>query len=172
MSYGLPECSITSEDDHEAAILHVEGELVGTTTDVLEGAVNVCLRRAPRTVTVDLARVHFMDSAGISTLLRCRGRATAQRARFTVIRPSALVTRLMRPEIRALLAISPATDPVPRAADSPHPAARGPVRPLRCLACGTTTEHVPGPTTRGRDGEVLVQWWSCTECEEGNTVLG
>ena len=165
MAEVLYECTVTSEGGPGTATLHVEGELTAATTDILEGAVNACLRSGPRLVAVDLAHVSFMDSAGITALLSCRGRATAQRARFTVIRPSRTLTRMMRPEIRALLAIVP--DGAPEAEPVRVP---GDVRVLRCLACGGTTEHVRGPTTRGSDGEVMVQWWSCTECDEGFTV--
>ena len=44
------------------------------------------------------------------------------------------------------------------------------IRPLECLPCGTTTDHVPGPVTLGPDGSVLVQWWTCRECPDGRTV--
>lgn len=43
-------------------------------------------------------------------------------------------------------------------------------RRLECLACERLTDHVRGPATIGRDGTVLVQWWTCAECRESNTV--
>ncbi|WP_436698173.1 STAS domain-containing protein [Nocardioides sp. BYT-33-1] len=162
----LSECSVTSAPGPGTATLLVEGDLVVTTTVVLEGAVNACLRSRPRTVAVDLARVRFMDGAGITALLTCRGRAATQRTRLVVTGPSPSLARLMRPEIRALLAIGPE----PAAERAPRHGAR-PGRLLTCMACGATTEHVPGPQTRGPDGAVLVQWWSCTACDEGNTLL-
>lgn len=51
----------------------------------------------------------------------------------------------------------------PRAAD-------GPVKQLECLACERVTPHELGPATYGRDGTLLVQWWTCAECREGRTV--
>ncbi|HWJ10208.1 MAG TPA: hypothetical protein VNS46_12580 [Nocardioides sp.] len=51
---------------------------------------------------------------------------------------------------------------------APEPGGR--VRQLECLACERETAHVTGPATYGRNGELLVQWWTCTECEEGRTV--
>lgn len=43
-------------------------------------------------------------------------------------------------------------------------------RRLECLACERTTDHVRGPATIGKDGVLLVQWWTCAECRESNTV--
>lgn len=44
------------------------------------------------------------------------------------------------------------------------------VRRLECLPCERVTDHVRGPATFGKDGSLLVQWWTCAECREGNTV--
>lgn len=41
---------------------------------------------------------------------------------------------------------------------------------LECLACERVTPHELGPATYGRDGSLLVQWWTCAECREGRTV--
>lgn len=46
----------------------------------------------------------------------------------------------------------------------------GATRQLDCLACEQRTPHELGPATYGRDGQLLVQWWSCTVCREGRTV--
>lgn len=46
----------------------------------------------------------------------------------------------------------------------------GNVRQLECLACERVTPHGLGPATYGRDGSLLVQWWTCAECQEGRTV--
>lgn len=43
-------------------------------------------------------------------------------------------------------------------------------RQLDCLVCEQRTPHELGPATYGRDGTLLVQWWSCTVCQEGRTV--
>jgi hypothetical protein len=44
------------------------------------------------------------------------------------------------------------------------------VRQLECLACEKITDHLRGPVTYAADGSVLVQWWTCLECQEGQTV--
>ncbi len=52
------------------------------------------------------------------------------------------------------------------------PLADGPdeVRRLECLGCGRRTDHVRGPVTIGPDGAILVQWWTCRECRDGQTI--
>ncbi len=54
---------------------------------------------------------------------------------------------------------------VPRAT-RPHPTSR----PKQCLHCEVATPHVPGRRTFGINGDLLVQWWSCTRCDEGETI--
>lgn len=51
-----------------------------------------------------------------------------------------------------------------------RPAPGGPSKQLECLACERVTPHELGPATYGRDGSLLVQWWTCAECREGRTV--
>lgn len=51
-----------------------------------------------------------------------------------------------------------------------RPPASGDSKQLECLACERVTPHELGPATYGRDGSLLVQWWTCTECQEGRTV--
>ena len=46
----------------------------------------------------------------------------------------------------------------------------GQVKQLECLACERVTPHGVGPATYGKDGSLLVQWWTCTQCQEGRTV--
>ncbi|QSR28493.1 hypothetical protein CFH99_22980 [Nocardioides aromaticivorans] len=51
-----------------------------------------------------------------------------------------------------------------------RPPAGGASKQLECLACERVTPHELGPATYGRDGSLLVQWWTCAECHEGRTV--
>ncbi|GAA3652779.1 hypothetical protein GCM10022237_10860 [Nocardioides ginsengisoli] len=44
------------------------------------------------------------------------------------------------------------------------------MRQLECLSCEKITDHLRGPVTYAQDGSVLVQWWTCSECREGQTV--
>ncbi|KRB78463.1 hypothetical protein ASE01_04150 [Nocardioides sp. Root190] len=43
-------------------------------------------------------------------------------------------------------------------------------RTVECLSCGSATVHVKGRVTHDRQGGLLVQWWDCTACEEGEAV--
>ena len=43
-------------------------------------------------------------------------------------------------------------------------------RRLECLQCGRFTRHVQGRATYGAHGALLVQWWRCTVCGEGETI--
>lgn len=55
-----------------------------------------------------------------------------------------------------------------KALHRPPAGSRG--KQLECLACERVTPHELGPATYGRDGSLLVQWWTCAECQEGRTV--
>ncbi|TNM44237.1 hypothetical protein FHP29_05915 [Nocardioides albidus] len=63
---------------------------------------------------------------------------------------------------------APTADSTPEVRARPLP----PVQMLHCLPCGACTPHALGPQTLAPDGSVLVQWWRCTECAEGQTVTG
>lgn len=45
-----------------------------------------------------------------------------------------------------------------------------PTRSLECLPCGTVTPHTRGRATYGPDDQLLVQWWKCTLCPEGEAI--
>lgn len=149
--------SITAEVEGEAGLVTVVGDLDITTTALLGAAVEACLEERPHAVALDLRAVRFMDGAGTAELLQCHDRARKRAARLRITHTSPAVQRMLAPALRSALAGEP---------DSASDARRV----LRCLSCGTRTVHVPGPTTRTTDGAVLVQWWSCTACEDGTTL--
>ena len=76
------------------ALITLDGELdvgsVGAVREEVEAA-----RRDGRTVTLDLAAVGFIDSAGLTLLVRLAEAASREGGGFTVTRPSAPVTRLL-----------------------------------------------------------------------------
>lgn len=152
---------IATETRDRATVLVVNGDLDISTSPMLEAALLSCLRDQPPSIAVDLANVSFMNGAGIRALLVGRARAAEHRARFHVVRTSRAVERLMTPGLRAVLT---AAEPAP----APQVPSR--TRVLECIACTRRTDHVKGPTTLRPDGSVLLQWWSCTECEEGTAV--
>jgi len=60
--------------DADRAVIHVTGEVDLNTRDLLGAAAKQSFDVA-KTVVVDLAQVTFMDSAGLSTLIRARNEA-------------------------------------------------------------------------------------------------
>lgn len=158
---------IATETRDRATVLVVNGDLDISTSPMLEAAFLSCLREQPPTIAVDLANVSFMNGAGIRALLVGRARAAEHRARFHVVRASKAVERLMTPGLRAVLA---AAEPVPAPHVPSAPQAPSRTRVLECIECKLRTDHVKGPTTLRPDGSVLLQWWSCTECEEGKAI--
>ncbi|MEV5000747.1 STAS domain-containing protein [Nocardioides sp. LML1-1-1.1] len=149
--------TITAEVELSVGVVVVGGNLDVTTVALLGTAVDACLEARPHAVALDLRDVRFMDCAGTTELLRCRDRAAAHSARLRLSHLSGAVDRMLSPTLRKALAAEPGRRP-------------GAQRMLRCLSCGARAPHVLGPTTRATDGAVLVQWWSCTACEEGTTV--
>lgn len=145
-----------------SAYVDVAGDLDLAARDLLDAAVITCLHRRPPSVTLDMHRVSFMDCAGATGLLTCCSRALEQDVQLLVVEPSAAVTRILAPDVAAALGIQrPALD---------HDRGTGVRRRLECVPCGRRTPHVVGEQTVAADGAVLVQWWRCTECEEGNAI--
>ena len=146
--------------DAAAAYVDVSGDLDLEARELLEAAVITCLHARPPRVLLDLHRVTFMDCAGTKGLLACRQRAVAQDARLVVVEPSTAVTRVLTPEVAVALGVDAGSGTSGTVAS----------RRLECVPCGRRTPHVLGEQTVATDGTVLVQWWRCTECEEGNAI--
>lgn len=150
--------SIWADVERSDAQVILGGDLDVTTVGLLGAAVDACLDKRPAAIRLDLREVRFMDCAGTTELLQCRGRAQRRRVELGITHTSAAVDRMLSPGLRKALAGESAP---------PHSPGH---RTLQCLPCGTRTPHVPGPTTRSDTGTVLVQWWSCTSCLDGTTV--
>lgn len=70
-SYGYPMLRITIDEDKDAVVLRLEGQLIGPWVEDVEQ----CWRRAfatlgSRTVQVDLSAVNFVDASGGALLIR------------------------------------------------------------------------------------------------------
>lgn len=157
--------SATVRQDHVGTgreRVDMAGDLDIASRGLLEAAVTTCLHRHPREVAVDLHDVAFMDGAGAAGLVACWSRAVAQETRLVVVDPSPAATRILVPGLTPLLGRRRHTAGPCRGAERQ--------RRLECIPCGRTTPHVLGERTVAAGGEVLVQWWRCTECEEGHTI--
>ena len=88
------EFSVEISGDASATVLTVTGELDLATTPALEAE----LERAsagPELVVLDLRGVTFMDSTGVSLLVKAHRRAQESRRRLAVVKGGAQVQRLL-----------------------------------------------------------------------------
>ena len=93
MSY-LSAFRVTVESVEEACLLRVGGELSRSTARDLRGHLRNA-RGATSTTLVDLANVTFIDSAGVRALLDETEAALADGRAIFVVRPSAVVRRMI-----------------------------------------------------------------------------
>jgi anti-anti-sigma factor len=94
----------TGRDPDGTPVLRVSGQLDISNASTLEDALMKAAEAKPRTIVFDLAELEFMDSAGISVLVRARSEVGEVRLR----NPSPIVRRLI--EITGLAEILP-SDP-------------------------------------------------------------
>jgi anti-sigma B factor antagonist len=83
-------------DDH--VVIRVRGEIDLTTAQELTGPIDEAISARRHVVVVDLSEVTFMDSSGLTALVRCSRHADA--------RGSTLVVRDPQPAVRRVLEIS------------------------------------------------------------------
>jgi anti-anti-sigma factor len=94
----------TGRDPDGTPVLRVSGQLDISNASTLEDALMKAAEAKSRTIVFDLAELEFMDSAGISVLVRARSEVGEVRLR----NPSPIVRRLI--EITGLAEILP-SDP-------------------------------------------------------------
>ena len=80
----------------DAARLVITGEVDCSTAPRLRHALDTAFARHPRTVTVDLEAVTFLDSAGLSTLAIAHRTAVGQGARMRVLVGTRAVARALQ----------------------------------------------------------------------------
>ena len=78
------------EARHEGTevIVTVDGELDYSTAERFMACILEVLDTKPRSITVDLHRITFSDSSGLSALLRARGLAFVDQVAFRIKDPS------------------------------------------------------------------------------------
>ncbi len=84
---------VRSED--ETALVVVSGELDLASGPALEQELTGALASPARVVIVDLRALEFIDSTGISILIKAHQRAQANRRRFVVVKGPSQVQRLL-----------------------------------------------------------------------------
>ena len=81
----------TSQDHGTEPTIALSGELDSSNAERLETAVSALLAERPRRVVFDLSQLRFMDSAGISVLVRLAGQVETVQIRD----PSPIVRRVI-----------------------------------------------------------------------------
>ncbi len=88
------ELSVAEDGDHEALIVTVAGEIDLASASSLEECLTAAIDQAPR-VVADLGGVTFLDSTGLSVLVRAVQRAEARQGELRVRRPPEQVRHLL-----------------------------------------------------------------------------
>lgn len=82
-------------DDNQAVVIGVRGELDLASSPALERELESGNASSATLVIVDLRELEFMDSTGLSVLVRAHQRATEKGQQFAVVRGSQQVQRLL-----------------------------------------------------------------------------
>lgn len=92
MSIGL---TVESREDGNAWVLTLAGELSLAEAQVLEQKLGEVLASADSTIIVDLTDVAFIDSTGLSVLVRAHQQASEAGVQLGVVNPRAQAKRLL-----------------------------------------------------------------------------
>lgn len=87
--------SVETRDGNHAVVIGVTGELDLASSPALEQELERGVASQAEVVIVDLRRLEFMDSTGLSVLVRAHQRATEKGQRFGVVRGPQQVQRLL-----------------------------------------------------------------------------
>ena len=87
--------SVEVRDEDHAVVIGVSGELDLASSPALESELERGAASGAPLVIVDLRRLEFMDSTGLSVLVRAHQRATETGQRFGVVRGPQQVQRLL-----------------------------------------------------------------------------
>lgn len=82
-------------EPQENGVLIVEGELSLAEAPILEQHLSEALNTSASTIVVDLAGVEFIDSTGLSVLVRAQQQASERGVEFGVRNPRAQAHRLL-----------------------------------------------------------------------------
>lgn len=86
---------VEARKEGEAEILTVSGELDLAAAGSLEGELDRALGSGSRKIVLDLQSLDFIDSTGLSVLVRAHGRAQEQGLELGLINPGTQVERLL-----------------------------------------------------------------------------
>jgi anti-anti-sigma factor len=86
---------VESHENGDTIVLTLRGELSLAEAPTLEEGLADVLARDPTAIVVDLAGVEFIDSTGLSVLVRAQQQAAEREAEFGVTNPTAQAQRLL-----------------------------------------------------------------------------
>ena len=102
--------SVQAEDSGDTVVLNVTGEVDMATAPALEESIKEALQRSPKVLVVDLSRVGFLASAGMSVLIGGNQRA-GEHTRFRLVAVGSATLRPMElTGIAAEFSIHPTRD--------------------------------------------------------------
>lgn len=87
--------SVQTRDGNQAVVIGVTGELDLASSPALEQELERGVASRAAVVIVDLRQLEFMDSTGLSVLVRAHQRATKKGQRFGVVKGPQQVQRLL-----------------------------------------------------------------------------
>lgn len=87
--------TIDIEDHDGIKLLRLKGELVGGEGNVLVDAITDLLTNPNARMALDLGNVRYMNSAGLSDLVRLVAQANVQEARVILANPSAYLAGVL-----------------------------------------------------------------------------
>ena len=87
--------NVETRDRNQAVVIGVTGELDLASSPALERELERGVASQAEVVVVDLRQLDFMDSTGLSVLVRAHQRATEKGKRFGVVRGPQQVQRLL-----------------------------------------------------------------------------
>ena len=107
----LEELLISTAFWGDRVVLEVQGEVDVHTSPELRAVVDAVIDRGHRSVVLDLAKLRFMDAAGLAVIAHAAVRLRPSGARLTIRSPSAMVARIL--DITGLTAVVDLEHPVP-----------------------------------------------------------
>ena len=87
--------NVERRDGEQAVVVDVSGELDLASSPALEEELEGTAVTSAELVIIDLRRLEFMDSTGLSVLVRAHQRATENGQRFAVVKGPQQVQRLL-----------------------------------------------------------------------------
>lgn len=91
----MPDLRVESVVEDEVTRLEVAGDLDVSAADPLDEAIDTALDDGARSLVVDLSETTFVDSMGLSHLLRARRRADAEHATLRIVAPPGSEARVV-----------------------------------------------------------------------------